>query len=491
VPAPKLPVVQSMDQLPPGKAGLVVPHEQTFVAVYNQVQQNYSWQFDEALFDNVNNAIAMLFDPVIMEPLETRFRATALLTWHLEPDDAADSKLVEAAADLEKRARRMPFFQQFLVQMMWDTWYGKSGAQVIYNWWRNPAGRMGIVPTGHVPINGDKLVPFYGRTNILSEWGVRVSGVFSQGSSDSSVISDYGRVHKFTQDERQAIVVSQYMPVDADYLRPRKAGQVAGVGLRERLYWFWAIKNQVMGLLADYLRWFAQGLTIYYYELGNEEAYNEVKRRAEENAGKPFLLFPRERTGEPEWKPVERFDPSSASTTLMTELITKYFDEVIRRMILGTGATTIGGPAGLNSGRSAEVQEKTADSVVKFDANRIGEVLTQDYIAVMNSWTYPGYPVPKFTFELDSPNVEELRSSAESFMSWGGQLGEESMRKLLGLPAPKPGENLLGQMQTMQPSAVGALPNGVPAEVPGQEGAPGQLMPTDDQIATAVQGQGA
>lgn len=485
MPIPKLPVVQSMNQLPPGQAGLVVPHEQTFVAVYNQVQQNYSWQFDEALFDNVNNAIAMLFDPVIMEPLETRFRATALLTWHLEPEDPADDKLVTAATDLEKRIRRMPFFQQFLVQLMWDIWYGKSGAQVIYNWWRNSAGRMGLVPTSHVPINGDKLVPFYARGGGIGDWGVRVNGAWTQG--DSVVMSDYGRVHKFTQDERQAIVISQYMPADSDYLRPRKAGQIAGVGLRERLYWFWSIKNQVLGLLADYLRWFAQGITIYYYEMGSPEAYNEVKSRAEENAGKPFLLFPREREGAPNWKPVERFDPSSASTNLMTELITSYFDDVIRRMILGTGATTVGGPAGLNSGRSAEVQEKTADSVVKFDANRIGEVLTQDFVSTLNTWTYPGYPVPKFTFELDSPNVEELRQSAEFFINSGGSLGEESLRKLLGLPAPKPGENILGQMQPMQPAAVGALPNGVPAEVAGQGGA--TAAPGDDQIAAAMQGQ--
>lgn len=485
MPVPKLPVVQSMDQLPPGRAGLVVPHEQTFVSVYNQVQQNYSWQFDEALFDNVNNAIAMLFDPVIMEPLETRFRATALLTWHLEPEDETDDKLVTAAADLEKRIRRMPFFQQFLVQLMWDTWYGKSGAQVLYNWWRNKEGRMGLVPTSFVPINGDKLVPFYARGGGIGDWGIRVSGAWFEG--DTTVMSDYGRVHKFTRDERQAIVISQYMQQDADYLRPRKAGQVAGVGLRERLYWFWAIKNQVMGLLADYLRWFAQGLTIYYYEMGDDAAYQEVKKQAEENAGKPFLLFPRERDGAPNWKPVERFDPSTASTNLMTSLVTEYFDAVIRRMILGSGVSTVGGPTGLNANGPAEAQEKTSDSVVKFDANRIGEVLSQDFVSTLNTWTYPGYPNPKFMFELDSPNVEELRSSADSFMQWGGQLGEESMRKLLGLPAPKPGENLLGQMQSMQPTAVGNLPNGVPAEVTGQPGTTG--APGDDQIAAAMQGQ--
>lgn len=454
MPEPLLPIVQNMDALPPGKAGMVVPHEQTFTAVMNVATHAYSWQFDEALFDNVNNAIAMRFDPVIMEPLETRMRATALLTWHLEPEDEGDDKLVAAAAGLEKRIRRMPRQQDFKMQLLDGTWYGRAGVNVIYDWWRDSDGRMGLLPRGHVPINGDKLVFRYDT----GEVGVRVSGVY-QGPN--TIVNEFGRVHYFDGDERQALVVHQYRPEDADYLRPRKAGMVRGVGLRERLYWFWAVKNQVLGLLFDYLRWFAQGITIYYYELGNNAAYAEVKQRAEQNAGQPFLLFPRERTGEPNYKPVERFDPSSASTNLIQALITQYFDDVIRRMILGTSGTTIGGPSGLGSD-TASVLERTASSVVKYDSNGLAETLTTDFVAVMNAWTYPGYPTPRWVFDLESPNVERLVEAAEFYMGAGGELGAESTRKMLGLPAPKPREAILGQLQPMQPAATQGLPQGVP-----------------------------
>jgi phage gp29-like protein len=314
---------------------------------------------------------------------------------------------------------------------------------------------MGIVPIGHVPIQGDKLVFRYG---FQGEVGLRVNGVYTSSTTE---VSDLGRVHWFTQQERDALVIHRYRPEDTDYLRPRKAGMVHGVGLRERLYWFWSIKNQVLGLLSDYLRWFAQGITIYYYEMGNEEAYKEVKRRAEENAGKPFLLFPREREGAPDWKPVERFDPSTASTNLMTELVTKYFDDVIRRMILGTGGTTVGGPTGLGSETSL-VLERTAASVIKYDANALAETLTQDFVRVINDWTYPGYPTPRWVFELDSPNLDSILRAADFFINAGGRLGEESLRKQLGLPGPKKGENILGGLQAMQPAAVGQLPQGIP-----------------------------
>lgn len=462
MPAPNLPIAQSADQVPPGQAALVVPHEQTFSAIYNLLNKTYSWQFDEALFDNVNNAIAMRFDPVIMEPLETRMRATALQTWHLEPEDEADDNLVEAAAAIEKRIRRMPRMQDFLMTLQDALWYGRAGVNVVYEWWRDKDGRLGIVPKHHLPINGDKLVFKY-----TGEVGIRVSGVYQSGTT---VVNDYGRVHFFTEEERQAVVVHQYRPEDADYLRPRKAGLIKGVGLRERLYWFWAIKNQVMGLLMDYLRWFAQGITIYYYEMGNEAARLEVSSRAKENIGQPFLLFPRERTGEPNYKPIERFDPSTASTNLMTELITKWFDEVIRRMILGTSGTTLGGPTGLGSD-TASVLERTASSVIKYDSNGLADTLTLDFVSVVNAWTYPGYPTPRWVFDLGSPNVEQLISAGQFFTDLGGELGAETTRKMLGLPAVRDKEAVLGRTQPMQPAAVDGLPEGVPVVTGDPQGA--------------------
>lgn len=465
MPAPALPVVQNMDALPPGKAGLVVPHEQTFSAIHNILTKSYLGQFDEALLDSPNNALAMRFDPVIMEPLETRMRGTALLTWHLEPEDLGDDRLVEAASNLEKRIRRMPRMQDFMMNLQEALWHGRAGSNVVYDWYRDKTERMGLVPKDHVPINGDKLTFKYN-----GDLGIRVNGVFTTPTTELD--GYYGRVHYFTPDERQAIVVHRYRPEDADFLRSRKAGQRHGTGLRERLYWFWAIKNQVLGLLSDYLRWFAQGITIYYYEMGNDQAYREVKRRAEENAGKPFLLFPREREGQPNYKPVERFDPSTASTQLMTELITNYFDGVIRRMILGTSGTTIGGPTGLGSD-TANVLERTADSVVKYDANALAETLTLDFVSVMNAWTFPGYPTPRWVFDLDAPNVEALIQAAQFYLEMGGELGSDTMRKLLGLPAPKPNESILGRTQPMQPAAVEGLPTGVPEVQAGDQGDPG------------------
>jgi phage gp29-like protein len=461
-----LPIVQRPDLLPPGQAGVVVPHEETYSAMFNTLSKTYSSLYDEAVLDSINNAVAMRFDPIIMEPLETRQRSVCQLTWHLEPEDANDQRLVAAAADVEKRARKMPYLQDFLMSQQEALWFGRAGAQVIYRWHRNSESRLGIVPTKHVPIDGDKLV--FGYDGRL---GIRVSGVFN---SKTTEFNDYGRVHFFTESERQAVVVHRHKPEDASFFRPIKAGQINGVGLRERLYWFWAMKNQALGLLADYLKWFAQGLTVYYYELGNKAAHDEVKARARENVGQPFLLFPRERTGGPDWKPIERFEPGAASTNLMQALITQYFDTVIRRMILGQTLTTTASATGLGS-NLGDVQAETFAGIVKYDATALQDSLTQDYVAAINNYSYPGYPTPRWVFEIDAPNIQEIVAAAEFFLNYGGEIGMESMRKILGLPAPKPGEAILGKVQPMQPAAVTGQPVGVPtydaATGEGQAGA--------------------
>lgn len=459
MPAPPIPILQTPETTPPAYGTIIVPHQQTFSSVYNTFSNTYRYSHDEALLHSRENAIRMRFDPVIMEPLETRLRATAQLTWHIEPDDPADPAQVEAAAQVEKRIRRMPRLQDVLMWLNEAAWFGRSGVQVLYDWKRID-GQMGIIPVDHIPINGDKLVfgyqPVSGRPGRV---GVRVTGLYD-GTWEPT---DYGAVHFFTEQERQSVLVHRYRPEDADFSRPWKAGAIQGQGLRERLYWFWANKDQTFGFLADYIRWFAQGITVYYYPAGNAKGYDEALQRAREAQGQSYLLWPRwsDEDG-PKYKPFDRLDPSTASTNLLQSLTAGgYYDQVIRRMILATGGTTLGGPSGLGSD-TANVLERTADQVIKYDAAGLQDTLSADLVPILYAWTYPGVPPGRWVFEIDSPNVEQFIMAATFFTDRGGQIGADTTRKALGLPAPKPGEPILGQLQAQQPAAVDGTPQGVP-----------------------------
>lgn len=460
--------------LAPGSAGLIVPPQATFSTLFNTPWHTWPRWADEALLDNQENAIRMRNDPVITNPLDVRTRATVLQTWFIEPDDKEVEAEAKAAADVEARIRKMPYLLQFLTTLKWDAIFtGRSAAQVYYKW-HSRKNVMGLAPFKHDPINGDKLVFGYGEK--ADSVGIRVWG----GYSGNSELTDLGRVHWWTPQDRMNLVVHRHNREDADFFRWQKAGSIQGIGLRDRLYWTWSMKNQVLAFMMDYLQWFARGLTVYYYEAHNGEALTEVTNRINEHtkSGLPVLVFPRTKDeGGPAFKPIERFEPGTASNSLILDLVTGYFDDLIRRTILGQDATTVGQEgSALGDGR-AQLHETTFGQVVKWDSNNLEDTLSHEFVKVIYAFTYPGMEPGRWKFETEAPNVEQLLASAETFVQLGGTIDGDEFQKLIGLPIPKPGANLLGNVQPMQPAAVGEMPENVPTMTPpdasgGQPGTP-------------------
>jgi len=462
---PFIPIVRTMSDLPPGEGGLVIPHEDTFNAVYGWAYQQYGHLFDEAVQNSLPNAYAMRLDPVIMEPLETRKRAVALLPWHLEAFDVDDQNQVKAAQATERRIKMLPDLEALHFSLSDGIWYGRQGAQILYDWDVSEFdGRRGIKPTDWVPIEGDKLV-FKWKGSLGIKVGPKYQGTWEPADGGGGG----GMCHFFTPNERQNIIGHRYVKEDAPYWKGQMAGAVQGVGLRHRLYWFWAAKNMLTGLLADYLRWFAQGLMVLRYELGNEKHMMEMQARAMESQGKPFFLMPvAPDSGDPKYDPIQMLNPSAASTNLITDLIANYYDDVIRRMILGQGGTTMNEGGGLNDG-IATLHANTFSGVVKFDALLLSASLSRDFVTVIHRWSYPGMPPPRHVFDIDTPNVGQQLEAAQFIVGAGGKINLTALKKAAGLPPIKPGDEELGGPAPMQPTSVDGMQEGLPVYEAQQE----------------------
>lgn len=462
-PAPPVPIAPTLGQLPAGGFGLVIPHQETFSAIFGYATNQYSHLFDEASRDNLPNAYAMRLDPVVMEPLETRQRSIALLPWHLEAEDPDNEAWVKSAAATERRCRKLLDIEALYRSLLEADWYGRHGSQMIYRWDTSRFdGRRGIIPVGWCPIEGDKLVFKFDGTV-----GIRVN---SMTHAPTQVSEGPGYVHYFAPAERQRILVHRYLLEDAPFAKGIMAGAVQGIGLRHRLYWFWAAKNLFTGLLADFLRWFAQGLTVLYYEAGNDTHRIEVEARVLESQGKPYLLWPSNPdSGGPSFPPIQNIQPGTASVNLLIELITNYYDSVIRRMILGQAGTTMDTGGGLNEGE-ASLHANTFSGVVKFSALLLSASLTRDFVSVVHRWSYPGEPTPRHVFDIDTPNVGQLIEGGQFVVQNGGKINLTAMKKAIGLPPIKPGdEELGGGPLAMQPSAVEGMPEGVPVVEGGDQ----------------------
>lgn len=445
---------------PRGEAMFPVPHPSTFSGLQNWSNRSYSAWFDEAMSHSRENAERMRLDPVIDACLRLRTYPTALLTLHIDPDDDEDEYQVECAMKAQKLLANIPgmlFMKRWLLDD--GIFKGRSAFQMRWQWsWKN--GRLWHLPTGFRPIDGDKLV--FG-------WDDRVGILVSSsvlGPLDRLGTSERGRVYYANAGEREQLVVHEFEPEDRSYYRPQQAGAVHGTGMRGRLYWLWALKNRVWAMGMDFLQWFARGLTVYYFQSGNEEHYNQIKQWVENQDGSTSLFLPY-LPGTVVQKPVERFEASTASPAFIQQLITQYFDDLFKLNILGQTLTSGTASTGLGSG-VAQAHQATFENFVKYDAVALGETLTRDVLVPFYRVNFPGVPAGRLVFEVDDPNIQQMIENAQVLYSMGAAIPEEALLEAAGLPKPKTGQTILTDIQPMQPAAVGGLPTGVPTGAPMQ-----------------------
>ena len=95
----------AIDGTPPNRGQFSVPHMITFQSLVGTLARVYR-PSDEALRHSRTNARAMRNDIGIMECIEARQRAAALLDWQLTPEDTKSASQVAACAELTKLVRR-------------------------------------------------------------------------------------------------------------------------------------------------------------------------------------------------------------------------------------------------------------------------------------------------------------------------------------------------------------------------------------------------
>ncbi len=481
----ELPGADKAIDLPPGGGLLVAPTYLTFAQLVNLATRSYRWAHDEALRHSPTNALAMRRDPVLFEALRSRQMPTAQLPWHLECEDDKDEAQIEAVSIVTGVIEHIPNFQQLKMHLLEALWFGRAAVQLQYKWDYRQTGKKQLVVRAHRPIHGDKLIFRYS-----GQIGILVHALFP-GEWE---LTDRGRAHFFTPNEREQILIHRYEPEDSDFMEGELAGSIAGKGLRDRLYWFWWLRAQITSFMMDYLeRVGGGGLTIYYYEHGNDRSRIEVQKAAEEQFRNNTILFPRYKDGSTGGPGIERIEPSVAGAQLLEELILHYFDETMRRLILGEATPSDAKGAGLGSGIS-DFLEGNQGRRIRYDAINLQETLTSDLVAVLQRYNCPpSVPPLRFVFDLDKPNSQEVMEAAKNFFEMGGTLDEESLRSTIGLEKPEPGKTMLAKMGSLQPAGVGAMPTGVPAVgSPGPQMDPSQAgqQPPVDPAMLAQMAQG-
>ncbi len=452
------PPIEVPDSLAPNRGIPGIPPYLSFAQVVNSFSRTFL-TYDEALRNGRQQALAIRRDPVLFQALRARQMPVAQLEWHIQPDDPNDIEQAKVADVIQRGIKRTPHLQSMLMSMLEAVWYGRAGVQIAYQWdWID--GMKVCRPRQWWPVNGDKLVfKFDGSPGILVHYNF-------QGDWTPT---ERGRAHFFTPQERPSLLIHHFEREDADFYEGELASGMFGVGIRSRVYWYWYLKSQTMQYIMDYIeRVGAGGLTIYYYEAGNPKSLEEVRSAAENQFKSNAILFPRPRdaSGSGGAPGIDRFEPSQSGVQLIQGLVTTYWDDVMRKLIMGQDLTATAEPTGLGSGVAA-LHGQTFSRIISYDAISLAESLSSDLVRPMQIFMGKGHLPPfKFVFEVDAPNTQTILGAAQAFYSMGGSIDEESLRDALGLASPEPGKPILSQQQMMSPQSAGTIPSGVPMSGP-------------------------
>lgn len=456
--------------LPPGGGHWTVPPFMGFQSLVTTAARSWLWTSDEALRNSHENALAMRRDAFLYGLLRARQRPTTQLEWHLDPADETNPAEVEAAQLVTEIMEAIPRFQAMNLQLLEAIWYGKYAVELGWEW-KQLHGRTCLMVRDFAPVNGDK---------IRYKWDGTPGFLVYASYPGPKEATDWGLCHFLTPGEREQYVIHNFEPDDQDWTEPQLGGGIWGVGLRGRLYWFWYLKQQCFALLMNYLQRFSNGLTLIYYQAGNPQAEANAQSVASsaDNFAQTAILIPRWNSEHPDVNKVERLEVGTASPTLLWNVVGEYFDPIMKEAVLGQSGSSEGVSGGLGGSGVAALHGETLDEIIKYDATNLQDTLQADLVDVLYKYNCPGVRPGRFKFEIEAPDSEAILGYAQALFEMGMELDGDQLLELAQLQKPKPGATVVSKLGSLEPTAVGGVPAGVPvAGAVGPQGDPSQMAP--------------
>jgi len=452
----------------PGAAPLfgqdVAPHAMTFASKIGSQARTYL-PSDESLESNPNDALLMRKDLGIMECLEIRQRMSALLDWSIVPEDSKSPAQKAIAAEITKIVKRIKRWTEYKRCLMDAIWIGRSAIQHTYGH-GIVSGRMYCYPrakhtdaTGWKHIHGDKVVFRYDDGEKMpagafpDQMGVRVSPIIQKDSRLRGIqdveYTNSGAAIFLSPAERQTVICHKHMIEDAEYANPRKAGRIHGVGIRDRIYNEWFLKQELLGFLIEYMERSAGGIEIYEYPSGDEAAKRSVMEAAKNRMafGRNQIFFPKPLGMDSGVYDLRIVEPGFAGIDMLLNVLDKYFGHRIKRYIIGQTLSTEADATGLGSS-VADFQKDSLSQIVRYDSCNLDETITHELVRPIQLVNWPETEAWQFEYkaELESDNAKEKLDAMRTAWEMGCGIPEKDVAETVGVSLDNPNEKMLRNM---------------------------------------------
>lgn len=469
---------------PPNFGEQVIPHIFTVAGQSGLAGRAYL-NADEAVRHSRSNAERMRVDCGIMECLEARQRASALLNWHLEAEcESAESKAL--IKDMTPIVARTPRFIEMRRCLLEAIWYGRYATAGQFGS-REIAGKRRIAVTRWEPRHGDKLVFRYDdgtgqykadqvgiRMGVLGQLDNRPFGLNKQQVQ----YTEHGMVYWLADWERQTMIVHKHTVEDGVFEDSYSSGRIHGVGVRSRIYWTWYAMVECLQRALEYLDRSAFGVELWRYPANNPRGKAEAEKAAKQNVGggRSVVMIPVFPGDQQDLYGVEHIEPGLQGVDRLLDVIKTYFGHKIKRYILGQTLTSEADSTGMGSG-VADAHLATFSDIVQYDSRNLEETLTEDFVRHLQLWNFPDTASTylKFVIDTEAPNVEAKMKAFKDAWDMGLTLKASDVADVIGSSIPTDQEKqlfnpqIVGGIMQMQQGSGGAT-------VPMQPSTPEQLQ---------------
>jgi hypothetical protein len=464
------PTRDNLDGTPrPNYDRFALPHVLTFSSILSTAWKTY-WhdRWDEALRHGRENALSMTRDAFLMGLMQERVKAVTSLKWEIQVDDENDPLQMMVKDHLTKAVRATPYFMKFRSHLAWCSWYGRTAAQVKWKW-KQIDGRKTLTVADHIPINGDKI----GYTFDHCPYVLIYPPEEQEYHDAELVFTTVTKALVLRGTWRERFVLARHEIVDHDYFSPEQAGAIGGVGVRDVVFALDWIRKEISEWDYTYLERVGLGLTVWKYQGGNDQSYNEVKLQAEQQSRRANILVPTYsgKMGDTIGG-VERLETPIAGVEAIQALI-MHVEEIQERFVVGQSGSASSDSGGLGT-HSPEFMQDTKYQLTKFDAENLGEAMTGSddepgLISMIKDYTFPDlkemgedFPV-RLVINVPDPENETKLTSVTAAAALGVDFIKREVRQLTGLSDPQEGDDTIGGEKALAQEAQAAGHKAPPA----------------------------
>jgi phage gp29-like protein len=433
--------------------GFAQPPVLSYSFLLNQARQIYSAvRRDDAMSFGRMDALAMERDAFIQGLMLERYEATALLKWHIEPEDPKDKVQLADAMWHQKIIERTPNFQRYKMNLLYAIWFGRSAIQQVINRVRGERimGRPVWRIVDHSPVRGDKIEFTYqldkyregmpviflnaARANEMEERGATI------------VHTDYYVGMLLTDGYwRERFVIHKHLTKDYDpFEEPEKQGVIHGFGVRDQIFHLDWIRKEWLANVSDFIDQVGKGGQIYPYDASNPNNEAKAIEAASRQSRNTVIVWPVWPGHGGQMLPTA-MSPSMSGSEILIKLMS-HMEEHIERCIIGQSGSGRAQNSVMGNPVNSDQMAMTKYNRIRWDAQNLDETLTEDMLGPLHRWNSPGADYKLFfKSEIERPDAEKMIQTAQALYQMNVPIRSHDLRGFAGYSNPEPGDDVVSQ----------------------------------------------